>query len=134
MSFRTGLAAASVAGSLFLAAAPTADAARVRYRYTAEPGCTSCLKPPAAGQRLTLSGWQAYECPPPRATMLVTFRHPCTGQPVTLPLALPPDATPRMEYTRDRAIYNYGSDTVEVRFLADGSAEVIYDSGFFRAP
>src|SRR5436305_421823 len=119
MSFRTGLAAASVAGSLFLAAAQSADAARVRYRYAAEAGGNGCLKAPAAGQRLTLSGWQAYECPPPRATMLVTFRHPCTGQPVTVPLALP-DATPRMEYTRDRSIYNYGSDTVEVRFLADG--------------
>jgi hypothetical protein len=133
MSFRTGLAAASVAGSLFLASAPPADAARVRYHFTADPGRAGCLKAPAAGQRLTLTGWQAYGCPPPRATQLVTFRHPCTGQPVTVPLALP-DATPRMEYTRDRAIYNYGSDTVEVRFLSDGSAEVIYNSGFLRAP
>jgi hypothetical protein len=133
MSFRKGLAAASVAGSLFLASAQSADAARIRYHYAAEPGGNGCLKAPAAGERLTVRGWQAYDCPPPRATQLVTFRHPCTGQPVTVPLALP-EATPRMEYTRGRAIYDYGSDTVEVRFLADGSAEVIYDSGFFRAP
>ena len=133
MSFRTGLAAASVAGSLFLASAQTADAARVRYHFTTEPDGSGCLKAPVAGQRLTLTGWQAYDCPPPRATMLVTFSHPCTARPVTVPLALP-DATPRMQYTRDRAIYNYGSDTVEVRFLSDGSAEVIYDSGFLRAP
>ena len=133
MSFRRGLAVASVAGSLLLAAAQPAHAARVRYHFTAESGCGGCLRPPEAGQRLSLTGWQAYTCPPPRATHLVSFRHPCTGQTVTVPLALAA-STPRMEYTRDRVIYNYGSDTVEVRFLPDGSADVIYDSGFLRAP
>ena len=49
------------------------------------------------------------------------------------PLALPPDI-PRMEYRTNRTIYNYGTDTVEVRFLADGAADVIYTSGAFRAP
>jgi hypothetical protein len=131
MSLRTGLAAA-VAG-LLLASALPADAARVRYHFTAEPGCNGCLKAPQVGQRLTLTGWQAYNAPPPRATQLVSFRHPCTGQTVTVPLALP-SSTPRMEYTRGRVTYDYGSDTVEVRFLQDGSAEVIYDSGLLRAP
>lgn len=121
-----------VAG-LLLAAAPSADAARVRYHFTPDPASNGCLKAAAAGQRLTLSGWQAYNCPAPRATQLVSFRHPCTGQTVTLPLALP-ESTPRMEYVRDRVVYDYGNYTVEVRFLKDGSADVIYDSGLLRAP
>jgi hypothetical protein len=129
MSFRTRLAALA----LLLAATTAADAGRVRYHFTPNPAGNGCLKPPAAGERLTLTGWQSYSCPPPRATQMVSFRHPCTGQTVTLPLALS-NSTPRMEYTRERVIYNYGSDTVEVRFLKDGSADVIYDSGLLRSP
>ena len=52
---------------------------------------------------------------------------------ITVPLALP-DSTPRMEYVRDRVVYNYGDYTVEVQFLPDGSADVFYDSGLLRAP
>jgi hypothetical protein len=133
MPLRTGLAAVAVAVGLLFAAAQPAGAARIRYHFTAEPCGNGCLKPPASGERRTLTGWEAYNCPPPRATQVVSFRHPCTGQTVAVPLALP-DSTPRREYTRDRVIFNYGSDTVEVRFLPDGSADVFYDSGLFRAP
>jgi hypothetical protein len=133
MSLRGNLAALALAGGLLFAAAGPAEAARVRFHFTGGPGGNGCLRAPEAGERLTLTGWKPYNCPPPRATCNVSFRHPCTGQTVTLPLALP-TALPRMEYTRDRVIYNYGSDTVEVRFLQDGSAEVIYDSGLLRAP
>jgi hypothetical protein len=62
----------------------------------------------------------------------VTFGHPCTGQTVVVPLALP-DSTPQMEYRPNRVIYNYGSYTVEVHFLANGLVDVIYNSGLFRA-
>jgi hypothetical protein len=64
---------------------------------------------------------------------MVTFRHPCTGRSLVLPLALPRD-TPQMEYRTNRTIYNYGSYTVEVSFLADGTADVIYNNGLLRAP
>jgi hypothetical protein len=131
MSLRRCLAVGAVAG-LLLTAAP-AGAARLRYHLTADPAGGGCLKAPAAGERRTLTGWQPYNCPPPRATRLVNFRHPCTGQCVTVPLALP-DSTPRMEYVGDRVVYNYGDYTVEVRFLPDGSADVFYDSGLLRAP
>jgi hypothetical protein len=133
MSLRSRVTVAAGLGVLFLAGVPSADAARVRYHFVADPAGNGCLRAPSTGERLTLLGWQPYNCPPPRATQLVSFRHPCTGQTVTVPLALP-DSTPRMEYTRGRTIYNYGSDTVEVRFLADGSADVIYDSGLLREP
>jgi hypothetical protein len=132
MSRRTGLTALTVAGSLLLAAVQPVGAARVRYHLTPEPGGSGCLKPAAAGERLALTGWQPYNCPPPRATQLVSFRHPATGQTVTLPLALP-EATPRLAYVRDRVVYDYGNYTVEVRFLKDGSADVVYDSGLLRA-
>jgi hypothetical protein len=131
MSLRTCLAVGTVGGMLLLA--DPASAARLRYHLVADPAGGGCLRAPAAGERRTLTGWEPYNCPPPRATRMVSFRHPCTGQTVTVPLALPA-STPRMEYVRDRVVYNYGDYTVEVRFLEDGSADVIYDSGLFRAP
>jgi hypothetical protein len=127
------LAAATL---LIVTAAGSADAARLRYHYTAvdERG-TTILRPisnGAPGERLTWSlRWEPYTCPPPRATRMVTFTHPCAHRTLTLPLSLPPDV-PRMEYRSDRVIYNYGSDTVEIHFQSDGSSDVIYNSGFRR--
>ncbi len=66
-----------------------------------------------------------------RPTHMVTFRHPYTGQNITVPLTLP-QGTPRLEYRYDRILYNYGSYVVEARFIPDGSVETVYNSGFFR--
>ena len=110
-----------------------AMAARLRYHYLAGPGEGTVVASMTGGQRLFLRGWEAYNCPPPRATCTVTFKHPCTGKCLALPLGLP-DSTPQMEYRTNRVIYNYGSYTVEVHFLTDGSADVIYNSGLLRAP
>jgi hypothetical protein len=46
-------------------------------------------------------------------------------------LALP-DGTPVIEHVRQRIVYNYGSYTVEVRFLPEGAVDVIYNSGLLR--
>jgi hypothetical protein len=51
---------------------------------------------------------------------------------VVVPLALP-CGTPVIEHVWRRTVYNYGSYTVEVRFLPDGSVDVMYDSGLLRA-
>jgi len=123
---------------VLLTAAGGAQAARVRYHYTIlDDRGTTIVQPVtqgSPGERLTWRmRWEPYNCPPPRATCMVTFRHPCTGKTIILPLGLPAD-TPRMEYRNNRVIYNYGSDTVEVHFLTDGSADVIYNSGLLRAP
>jgi hypothetical protein len=132
---RVRLAAAVIVA---LAAVEIAHAARLRYHYSAvdERGTTN-LRPinqGAPGERLTWSlRWEPYNCPPPRATRMVTFRHPCTGKPLVLPLRLPADP-PRMEYRTNAVIYNYGTDTVQVHFLTDGTADVIYSSGLLRAP
>ena len=62
---------------------------------------------------------------------MVTFRHPFTGRNITVPLRMP-DSTPRMEHRDDRIIYNYNDYYIEVRFLQDGSVDVIYNSGLLR--
>ena len=57
----------------------------------------------------------------------------CIGWPtITVPLSFP-EGTPRIEHRADRVIYNYGSYTVEVHFLPDGSVDVVYNSGLRRA-
>jgi hypothetical protein len=66
----------------------------------------------------------------PRATHLVTFRHPI-GRHVTVPLALP-EGPPSVATRADRIVYSYGTFSVEVHFVNDGSVDVIYNSGFLR--
>ena len=44
-----------------------------------------------------------------------------------------PRDTPVMEYRTNRTIYDYGTYSVEIHFLADGTADVIYNSGLKRA-
>jgi hypothetical protein len=127
--WKTAVAAAVLLG---LISAGQAAAARLRYHYV--PADTQGNLNLTTGERLTLlSGWEPYPCPP-RPNQCVRFRHPCSGQSVQVPLALPADSTPRLEHRTNRVIYNYGSDTVQVHFLADGSVDVIYTSGLLRAP
>jgi hypothetical protein len=121
-----------------LAAAGSAEAARLRYHYgPIDNRGTAILRPingGSPGERLSFTlRWEPYNCPPPRATRLVTFCHPCSKRNIILPLGLPND-TPVMEYRTNRTIYNYGTYTVEIHFLSDGKADVIYNSGAFRAP
>jgi hypothetical protein len=123
---------------VLLTTATTAQAARLRYHFAVvnEQGAT-ILQPVggAPGERLTWSGrWEPYNCPPPYPTCMVPFKHAFTCQAVVLPLALPV-GTPQMEHRFDRTIiYNYGSYTVEVHFMPDGSVNVVYNSGLVRAP
>jgi hypothetical protein len=118
---------------LVLTASP-ARAARVRIHYGAAALC-----PPGG-----LGPWPMPEDvqwfgvfkPPkselPKPNQVVSFQHLCTGACVAVPLFLP-CGTPRVEYVWHRTVYNYGSYTVEVRFLPDGSVDVMYDSGLLRA-
>jgi hypothetical protein len=117
--------------------AGTGLADQVRYHYAPADLCgTTALKPAdacgAPGTRVAYFGLvrEAYYCQR-RPTHMVTFRHPFTNQYVTVPLAFP-EGTPRIEYRRDRIIYNYGSYTVEAHFLPDGSVDAVYNSGFLR--
>jgi hypothetical protein len=123
---------------LCLASAGPAGAAVGRFHYVTPPGGGNVLVPTAGpgGTSGVVSNWFGSvcqpACTPPRPNVLVTFPHPCTGRCVVVPLALP-RGTPNIEHRGStRVIYNYGSYTVEVQFLADGSVDVIYNSGFFR--
>jgi hypothetical protein len=113
----------------------SASAARVRYHYVPAtnggPMTLAPIAPNAPGERISIFGRSPYCSPPPRATCVVTFRHPGSGCVVGVPLALPPD-TPNLEHRGSRIVYNYGSYTVEVAFIADGSVDVIYNNGLLR--
>jgi hypothetical protein len=127
---RVILAAALAVGFL---PASRANAARVRYHYVpAGPPEQSGAAQAGSGERWRF-GWEAYDCPAPRPTCFATFRHPDTCRSITLPLRLP-EGTPQMEYKTDRVIYDYSGYMVEVHFLSDGSADVIYSSGFLGRP
>jgi hypothetical protein len=122
--------------TLVLWVAPAA-AARARYHFVpAGEGPNLIYQPDAngTGERLTWFGGVRPGCdrPPPRPTVFATFRHPMTGCCVSVPLALP-EGTPVIMHRYDTVIYNYGSYAVEVRFLPDGSIDVIYNSGLLRA-
>src|SRR5262249_11929418 len=121
------------------------QAARVQFHYLpVDPQGHSVLLPSrtaAAGERVSWFGTvrESYfgrTTVNPTARPLIVnveapFRHPYTGRTVIVPLSLP-EGTPRIEHVRNRVVYNYGSYTVEVRFLPDGSFDVIYDSGLLR--
>jgi hypothetical protein len=118
---------------LLLVSGPAA-AARVRFHFVPVDACGNTTLQPGLGPGERVSWFGTVREPyadQPRPTHLVTFRHPATGSTITLPLYFP-EGTPRIEHVGDRIVYNYGSYTVEVRFLPDGSADVIYNSGLFR--
>ena len=117
-----------------LLSAPMAEAAAVRFHYVpADPGGHTSMKPTCDGESLRWFGAVREPCNSRfQPTCIVTFRHPHTGQNVSVPLALP-EGTPTIMHGPDRITYNYGSYAVRVRFLPDGSVDVIYDSGFLRS-
>lgn len=138
MLFHNGLTRWTAICFLLLLTAGPAAAARVRFHYVPVDD-QGTLAPQSGGptaapaERLTWRGaWEPWSCAPPHPTCLLTYRHPCTGQAVTVPLALP-EGTPTIEYRRNRVVYNYGSYTVEVHFLPSGGVDVIYNSGLLRA-
>jgi hypothetical protein len=112
-----------------------ARAEQVRYHYVPLNACNTMTQVPT-GPEGTLGelkrGFGAIPLPYPygvRPNQMVTFRHAFNGQLVTIPLRLP-NGPPRIEQRSDRVVYNYADYIVDVRFLPDGSVDVIYNSGF----
>lgn len=122
---------------LGLASGGVAGAAQARFHYlpSSNQGPMTLASPgpgPAPGEKITWFGTMRQPIiGPPRPTYFLNYRHPFTGGQVTVPLALP-QGTPNIQYHPRRVVYNYGSYTVSVLFLADGSVDVIYSSGFLR--
>lgn len=136
MKIRDFLPAGAAVIALAITVAP-ACAERVRYHFSPADLCGSTVQTPAGpggtvGARVSYFGLgtEPYSCVM-KPNFLVTFRHPYTSKSVVVPLALPQD-TPRIDHARDKVIFNYGTYTVTVHFLPDGSAEAIYDSGLGR--
>jgi hypothetical protein len=130
----------AIVALVLLATGGVASAARLRFHYgpadgICDPGCHPAATLNVVGERVSLFGSACEGCDNrlPRPGCFHTFRHPCTGQPVTVPLALP-EGTPRIEHRFRRIIYNYGSYTVEVAFVPDGTVDVIYNAGPGRCP
>jgi hypothetical protein len=124
--------------ALVLGAAPSwAAAEQVRYHFVPADACGKTTQVPI-GPEGTIGelkrGLGVVPLPYPNAVrpnQMVTFRHPADGRNITVPLRLPP-GTPRLEHRSDRIVYNYGDYVVEVRFLPDGSVDVVYNSGLGR--
>jgi hypothetical protein len=119
-----------------LLAVGTLPAAVARFHYVPADNSGKMVLPAGSGgQTGEHFGWFGIQrqpcCQPPRPTRMMTFCHPFTGRPAIVPLALPA-GTPNIEHSANRIVYNYGSYTVQVIFLADGSVDVIYNSGFLR--
>ncbi len=123
--------------ALGLLSSTPARAEQVRFRYAPagpDGALTQVAAGPggAAGERRR--GFAGEPEPYPfavRPNQMMTFRHLVTGGTVTVPLRLP-EATPRVEHRTDRTVLNYGSYTVETRYLQDGGVDVVYNSGFLR--
>jgi hypothetical protein len=121
---------------IVLVTAGTATAERARFHFvpTGADGALQLVPAAdgAAGDRVGSFGKaRGSVCEPPQPTCRVTFKHACTGAEVVVPLALPA-GTPVIQHSRGRILYNYGSYSVGVHFLADGSVDVSYSSGLVR--
>src|SRR4051794_41152582 len=91
----------------------TGQGAQVRFHYVPDPtSATSSTLVVAGGTAGELSRWSGAvpepAAAPPRATHVVTYRHPNPGRNISVPIAFP-EGTPRIEYARSRIVYNYGS-------------------------
>lgn len=135
MIFRNGMLKTTLAALLLITCTGVASAARARFHYVAADASGTMVAKPGpcgtAGERRSVLG-KCCDNNPPKPTCWKCFRHPCTGQTVKVPLALP-EGTPSLYYRRDRVSFDYGSYNVIVFFLEDGTVDVVYDSGLFRA-
>ncbi len=115
-----------------LACTGRAEAERARYRYVPTDQRAGTTLQFAGGERWSyLGAVRRVDEAPPTPTHVLTFTHTVTRQTVAVPAALP-RSTPRIEYGFRRVTYNYGSYAVAFVFLADGSVEVVYNSGLLR--
>ena len=137
MQWRTKLACAL--SMLALATATPARAEVVRFSYKPGHSCGTAHTALKVGADGATGAWrasllspvtQSYYCQL-TATHMVTFRHPTSCQNVSVPIAFP-QGTPLITYQSTAIVYTYTAYTVRVEFLADGSVDVVYNSGLFR--
>jgi hypothetical protein len=123
----------ALAGLLSLVPGQVARAAIARFHYVPNGpngALTHAAAEPGAGERISVYGVRP-DPYVPRPTVMIAYRHPSTGQTLNVPLALPL-GTPHIYHRGNRIVYDYSGYTVQVVFLADGSVDVVYNSGLFR--
>jgi hypothetical protein len=125
----------TLALAVLLGLVPTqvAQAAIARFHYVPNGpngALTHVASEPGAGERISVYGVRS-DPYVPRPTVMIAYRHPTTGQTLNVPLALPM-GTPQVYHRTNRIVYDYSGYTVQVVFLADGSVDVVYNSGLFR--
>jgi hypothetical protein len=116
-----------------LLAPEVATAAIARFHYVPNGpngALTHVAGDPSAGERISVFGARP-DPHVPKPTSMIAFRHPTSGQTLRVPLALPA-GTPQIYHRGNRIVYDYSGYTVSVVFVADGSVDVIYNSGLFR--
>ncbi len=126
-----------LSGCLLLSMVAGASAEVVRFHYTPRDLCGSTsLKVSGNGAQGEWRAWsfgvvtRPYYCKM-RPTHLVTFRHPCSGRNVSVPIAFP-GGTPAIYHRTNAIVYSFSTYTIRAEFLPDGSVDVIYNSGIFR--
>jgi len=127
MSRWHALGKVALVAALWFLASGTADAAWIRFHFVPVEGCKTLkpVEPSSDGTRQPKCFHQ------PGPLVMVNLCHLYTGQQITVPLYLP-EGTPTIQHVWSKIVYNYGSYTVAVRFLPDGSVDVIYSSGLLR--
>jgi hypothetical protein len=136
MSPRVHTLRCALALGLLCLGATSVHAEVVRFRYAPKDtnGNMALIPGPsgAPGERARWLGGPTEPFTRPIApTHTVTFRHPASNQQVIVPFTFP-DGTPRIENRADQITYNWSGYQVRARFLADGSVEVLYNSGVLR--
>jgi hypothetical protein len=122
----------TLAAALALAGVGSAQAAIARFHFVPSGNDgRMTLAPAGPGERINVFG-RSPDAQAPRPTVVVSYQHPFSGQTVSVPLRLPPD-NPQILHRGNRIIYDYSGYQVQVEFLRDGSVDVIYNSGLFRA-
>ena len=131
---RSGIGRLLAMAILLMLMSGRADAALLRFHYALANQQGAMVLVPSrfgtAGERVTLVDTCPYD-PAPVPTHTVTLKHTFTGQCVIVPLRLP-EGTPNIQHRSNRIMYNYGSYSVEVHFLEDGTVNVQYSTGLLR--
>jgi hypothetical protein len=108
----------------------------VRFHYAPADACGNSVLVPgpngAPGERAAWFGGVPQPYPRQLApTHMATFLNPRTGRNINVPITFPL-GTPRVEHRTYLILYNYTGYQIQVRFLTDGSVDVIYNSGALR--
>ncbi len=131
MELRNFLKLTGVASLLVAGVVPCLRADDGEFRFVRPYGGRTAIWRPR--DSFAVIGGQIYyspadlTSPPPAPNNWLSFLHPYTHAYVTVPVALP-NGMPHMFQHTDRVSFDYGSVSVVIHFVRDGSVGVSYNS------